>query len=242
MPLTLHPGSRGFNVAVVQAQLNAANATPQKLPVDGAFGLRTQAAVIAFQRRAGITADGVVGPATHTALAPANSITAINHDRSLIAQPTETPCWAASTAMMIRSSVAAVRARTPADMIAPDGSLRNSSGSDQGVVTGTRYGSIHGLRCHAPQSWSVATLINALRQGPLMLDTLWDSAEYAGGSGSPGHMVVISAVVSNNQSSGDGTHLHILDPWPPLSGDASWVQYRTWIMEFPTRTYRVFHR
>ena len=242
MPLTLQNGCRGFDVAVLQAHLNAANVTPQKLTVDGAFGPGTQAAVIAFQRRAGITADGVVGPATHTALAHGHSLTTVNHDLTIIAQPDSNTCWAASTAMMIRSSVAAVRARTPPDMIGPTGGLRNSSGDDQAVVTGTRYGNIHGLRCRAPQSWSVAALVDALHRSPLMIDTLWRTSEYAAGHRSPGHMVVISAVVSNNQPSGDGTHLHILDPWPPLNGNVYWVDYRKWINEVPTRTYRIFHR
>lgn len=242
MPATIRNGSRGFDVAVVQVQLNAKVSPSPGLKVDGAFGPNTQAAVISFQRTAGLSPDGIVGPQTHAALAQGLTLSTANHNVTHIAQPTPTTCWAASTAMMTRSTVAAVRAKTPADMIAPDGGLRNSSGSDQAVVTGTRYGNIHGLRCHAPMSWSVSALVNALRQSPLMLDMLWNSSEYAQGSGSPGHMVVISAVVSDNNPSGAGTHLLVLDPWPPGVGKISWAEYRTWINEVPTRTYRVFNR
>lgn len=242
MATTLRNGSRGLEVVVLQVQLNIKNPPNLKLKVDGAFGPKTQAAVIAFQSRMRLVADGVVGPLTQAALATGLMLTTANHSVTHIAQPTPTTCWAASTAMMTRSNVAAVRAKTPNDMIAPDGGLRNSSGSDQAIVTGTRYGNIHGLRCHAPMSWSVSALCAALRQSPLMFDMLWNSAEYAQGSGSPGHMIVISAVVSDNNPSGNGTYLLVLDPWPPNVGKISWVEYQRWINEVPTRTYRVFTR
>jgi hypothetical protein len=242
MPALLRKGSRGFDVAVVQAQLNAKSSPSPGLKVDGAFGPLTQAAVVAFQRRSGLSPDGIVGPQTHAALAKGLTLSTAYHRVTHIVQPTPSTCWAASTAMMTHSTVAAVRAKTPADMIADDGGLLNSSDSDQAVVTGTRYGNIHGLRCHAPMSWTVTALVDALRRSPLMFDMLWNSAEYAKGSGSPGHMIVVSAVVSDNNSSGNGTHLLVLDPLPPNVGKISWVEYRAWMNEVPTRTYRVFER
>jgi hypothetical protein len=242
MATTLRIGSRGFDVVVLQVQLNVKTPPNLKLKVDGGFGPRTQAAVISLQRLMGLAPDGVVGPLTHAALAKELTLSIANHSVIHIAQPTPTTCWAASTAMMTRSTVAAVRAKTPTDMIASDGGLRNSSGSDQAVVTGTRYGVIHSLRCHAPMSWSVSALYAALRQSPLMFDMLWNSAEYAQGKGSPGHMIVISSVVSDNTPSGNGTYLLVLDPWPPNVGKISWVEYQRWINDVPTRTYRVFTR
>lgn len=242
MPATLRNGSRGFDVAVVQTQLNTRSSPSPGLDVDGAFGHFTQAAVVAFQRWAGLTPDGIVGLRTHAALAQGLTLGTANHGVTHIKQPTPTTCWAASTAMMTRSTVAAVRAKTPPNMIAADGGLLNSSESDQAVVTGTRYGNVHGLRCHAPMCWSVAALVDALRRSPLMFDMLWSSTEYTAGRGSPGHMIVVSAVVSDNNPSGSGTHLLVLDPWPPNVGKTSWVEYRAWINEVPTRTYRVFQR
>lgn len=54
---------------VMRAQdlLNRAGAAPQ-LKVDGVFGEGTKAAVVAFQSRKGLVADGVVGPYTWDAL------------------------------------------------------------------------------------------------------------------------------------------------------------------------------
>lgn len=59
-------GSRGADVTELQNQLRARGAT---FSATGYFGSSTKAAVIAFQRSAGLTADGVVGPQTWSALA-----------------------------------------------------------------------------------------------------------------------------------------------------------------------------
>ena len=64
----LRVGSTGPNVVVLQVSLNriAQNypAIPKIPAVDGIFGSRTEAAVRAFQQIFGLTADGIVGPAT----------------------------------------------------------------------------------------------------------------------------------------------------------------------------------
>jgi hypothetical protein len=242
MPAILSFGSRGFDVVVVQVQLNAKGASTPPLKVDGAFGPKTRAAVIAFQTRTGLKPDGVVGPLTHAALAQGVVLSSADHRIGHINQPTPTTCWAASTAMMTRSTVPAVRAKTPSDMIASDGGLLNSSESDQAVVTGTRYGIIHGLRCHPPMSWSVDAFVAAIQRSPLMLDMLWNSSDYAAGKGSPGHMIVVSAVVSDHDPTGRGTYLKVLDPWPPNRGKISWEAYGPWMEQVPTRTYRVFDK
>jgi Putative peptidoglycan binding domain/Papain-like cysteine protease AvrRpt2 len=242
MPAPLRNGARGVDVAALQVQLNLGSSPGPNLRVDGSFGRLTQAAVADFQRRANLASDGVVGPQTHAALASRTTLSVASHAVQHIAQPTRTTCWAASTAMMTRTNVAAVHARTPANMIASDGGLANSSESDQAVVTGSRFGGVHGLYCHAPMSWSVGGLVNALRRSPLMLDMLWNATDYVQGQGSPGHMIVVSAVVSNNAPDGKHTHLLVLDPWPPHRGKVSWVEYQHWTTELPTRTYRVFER
>ena len=63
----LQRGSSGPEVEALQQRLNARGAAPQ-LVVDGVFGARTEAAVIAFQGAHNLVADGVVGPRPRAAL------------------------------------------------------------------------------------------------------------------------------------------------------------------------------
>jgi len=59
-------GELGAHVATLQRQLNAAGAA---LDITGLFDDATEAAVIAWQTRAGLVADGIAGPKTLLALA-----------------------------------------------------------------------------------------------------------------------------------------------------------------------------
>ncbi|WP_164018707.1 peptidoglycan-binding protein [Pyxidicoccus trucidator] len=59
---TLRPGARGEPVRALQSRLNTLGFNAGT--ADGAFGPKTEAAVKAFQRAKGLTADGVVGPKT----------------------------------------------------------------------------------------------------------------------------------------------------------------------------------
>lgn len=63
---TLSMGSRGPDVTRLQQLLRNAGFDPG--PIDGIFGNRTQAAVIAFQRSRNLVPDGIVGIKTWTAL------------------------------------------------------------------------------------------------------------------------------------------------------------------------------
>ena len=62
MALSINTNSRGSDVTRLQQALTTRGFNPRG--VDGSFGNNTRAAVIAFQRAQGITADGVVGPDT----------------------------------------------------------------------------------------------------------------------------------------------------------------------------------
>ena len=70
-PSNLAVGSRGQKVQQLQYMLRVASQYIPSVPsvaVDGIFGQGTQNAVIAFQRWAGLTPDGIVGPDTWNAL------------------------------------------------------------------------------------------------------------------------------------------------------------------------------
>ena len=84
----LSQGSVGPEVRTLQTELNRQLFPRPNLAVDGNFGPLTRNAVVAFQRKAGLAPDGVVGPRTRAALgmpAPGNPFThAISlHFRSL---------------------------------------------------------------------------------------------------------------------------------------------------------------
>ena len=61
----MHKGAIGTPAATLQRLLQSAGF---KIPADGWFGDATEAALIAFQRRAGLVADGIAGPKTLEAL------------------------------------------------------------------------------------------------------------------------------------------------------------------------------
>jgi peptidoglycan hydrolase-like protein with peptidoglycan-binding domain len=63
---TLKPGDSGAEVVRLQRTLTALGHSPGK--ADGYYGSATQQAVTAFQKEQGLSADGVVGPQTLTAL------------------------------------------------------------------------------------------------------------------------------------------------------------------------------
>jgi len=63
---TLRRGNQGDEVADLQMLLNSKFG--YKLDIDGDFGSKTESAVKDFQRKQGLTADGVVGPKTWKAL------------------------------------------------------------------------------------------------------------------------------------------------------------------------------
>jgi hypothetical protein len=66
LPLGLSFGDRGMAVADLQKAL--IRRLPQQIGLDGVFGRDTRAAVIEFQRRAGLVPDGIAGRKTLKAL------------------------------------------------------------------------------------------------------------------------------------------------------------------------------
>jgi putative chitinase len=66
---SLRQGANGPEVADLQRQLNQQLPPNQRIPVDGDFGPRTEAAVRNFQRSRGLEPDGVAGPKVQNQLA-----------------------------------------------------------------------------------------------------------------------------------------------------------------------------
>jgi peptidoglycan hydrolase-like protein with peptidoglycan-binding domain len=67
----LREGSSGSQVSALQYFLSMAAQFQYDIPapaIDGVFGAKTREAVVAYQQQAGLTPDGVVGPATWNSL------------------------------------------------------------------------------------------------------------------------------------------------------------------------------
>lgn len=238
----LRVGSTGGDVKKLQEALNQKLKPSLGLVPDGIFGGLTKSAVVRFQSENWLVIDGDVGPCTWNAVMDTETYKPVLHTLPFIPQPTPTTCWAASTAMITKSTVPAVIAKTPADLIASDGGLKNYSNTNDAVTNSQRYAKAHFLRFHPPMSWLVSALRAKIQQGPLMFDMLWDAGGYVSGVGSPGHMIVVVGVRGDDDESGLGTTLRIYDPWPPTVGKKYSVGYNKWINEVPTRTYRTFHK
>lgn len=238
-------GSKGEGVRRLQEALN------RKLPgcalrVDGDFGNNTRVAVRRYQDEAWLVVDGIAGQCTQNALFDAESYAPIRHQRPFIPQPTDNTCWAASTAMLKRSTVPAVIAATPADLIA-GGGLSNSSNRADWEPATQRFAQAHGLRYFAPQSWTPQGFVNLVRNGPVMVSTLWNVGGYlkrvpGGYEGSPGHMTLVVGARGDGDPTGRGTSLMIYDPWEPNVGRRWRVSYYSWVTEVITRTYRLFQQ
>ncbi|MEM6938825.1 MAG: peptidoglycan-binding protein [Pseudomonadota bacterium] len=242
MTVLYRRGARGPDVANCQNALNLKLRPPPNLVADGIFGALTDAAVRAFQRQAGLVVDGIIGPNTYAALMIVDAYPPIMHKVPFIPQPTDTTCWAAATAMMKNSTVAAIRAKTPASMLLSDGSLYNHSDINDHVTGGQAYGRVHGLRYHPPMSHTVAGFRGIVQSSPVMLNMLWRPGTYAKGQGSPGHMVVVVGMRGDGDQSGRDTILHIYDPWAPNRGNRETVTYFKKSNDTPLFTYGMYTR
>ena len=235
-------GSYCSDVRMLQSQLNRVLDPSPHLVVDGAFGAHTRNAVLRFQQENWLVEDGEVGPCTWNALMDTEDYEPILHSIPFITQRTTTTCWAASTAMVTRSTIQTVVWRTPDDLILEDGSLRNFSESDDAVSGAARFAKANFMIVVPPTSWMPVALKSMLSKGPLVFDMLWNARDYVQGRGSAGHMIAVVGIRGDNDQSGRGTTLRIYDPWPPNKGDRYSVGYYKWIQEVPTRTYHIYHK
>jgi peptidoglycan hydrolase-like protein with peptidoglycan-binding domain len=241
--MMLKQGWRGADVRRLQEALNRKLSPSPALVTDGDYGPRTRAAVLRLQAAHWLVEDGEAGPCTQNVAFDGERDAPILHPVALIPPPEATLCWAAGIAMMTRSTVAAVLARTPGDLLATDGALQSFIDThDDGMAGGRRFAQAHGLTVRAPSPWSLKSLRAALEAGPVMLDMLWGPKGYAQGAGRPGHTVVVAGIRGDSDPSGRGTTLRVFDPWPPNKGTRSSVNFYKWVQAASSRTCRVFLR
>lgn len=239
---TLRQGSIGPAVVTLQNDLNRALAPSPGLNPDGVFGSATLNAVRAFQTQRRIGVDGIVGPVTQCVLRGGPRSAPVIHAVRLIPQPTPSTCWAAATAMLKNTTVNAVIAATPPALVSGSGGTPNFSERADNVSGNQQFARVHNLRYHPPMSWTVAAFVGLIRQGPAMLSMLWNAGTYAAGAGSSGHRVVVYGVDSDGDPTGQGTLLHIHDPWAPGVGKTHQISYYRLVNETPCFTYGVFTR
>ena len=237
---TLTQGSRGADVRRLQDALNRKLQPGPGLVPDGDYGPLTRMAVLRLQAANWLVEDGEAGPCTQNVAFGREGHAPILHPVALIPLPTPAQCWAAGIAMLTRSNVQAVVARTPAELIDGDGALRTFPNTDDTMTADALIAAAHGLAVQPAAPWPVGALRAALQHGPLMFDLRWNAKGYAAGAGSPGHMIVVAGIRGDNDASGRGTTLRVFDPWPPNKGARCSVNYAKWSQQVLANTCRVF--
>lgn len=236
--MALRPGSAGPFVRDLQMALNSRLNPGPNLMVNGVFDGATALAVRAFQTAKWLEIDGIAGPATLDALYDSEQFAPILHNVAYISQPTPTTCWAAATAMVKQTTVGMIRMATPASMLTPDGALLNESEAGQRLAVHQAFARLHNLRYHPPQSWPVQGLLNLIRQGPLMLELLWNIRSFNAGTGSAGHYVVVVGARGSHAPDGSSTTLRIYNPDPTAIAMES-ISYRSLLRKVPLGTFGI---
>lgn len=236
----LRLGMSGPLVRDLQLALNYYLVPSPGLTVSGHFDASTRRAVIAFQRVNWLEDDGIAGVATLDAIYRRESGPPVLHRVPFLSQPTETTCWATAAAMLKNTTVAMIRLGTPVELLAADGGLLNEAERGSGDTVHRRFATAHGLTYHHPQSWSVQGLVNLVRNGPIMVELLWDAAAFARGVGSSGHYVVIIGVRGAHTAEGRATTFRIYDPYPPGVGAMYSAGYAAMLRRVPLATYGIF--
>jgi hypothetical protein len=234
---TLRQGSRGADVRRLQEALNRRLQPGPALVLDGDYGPFTRMAVRRLQAANWLVEDGEAGPCTQGVVFGSEGSTPILHPVALIPQPGPALCWAAATAMITRSTVQAVVARTPPGLIADDGGLRTFANTDDAMTADALFASVHGLALQPAAPWTVGAMRAALQHGLLMFDLRWGAKGCAERVGSPGHLVVVAGIRGNGDA---GTTLRILDPWPPNKGARCSVNHAMWRQKMAAGICRVF--
>lgn len=217
----LSAGSQGQAVRDLQAKLNQVQKPVPLLVVDGIFGVKTAAAVRAFQTKSAPPADGIVGPKTQAALDAARpgppspplnyTVPAFVH----IAQDKTMSCWFASAQMLIQWK----RKRTQmTDQRHPDPSETDKWSKLYTDNTGITNGRIRdfardmGFAYVPPMSPTPEAILGWLRSfGPLWVNGVK-------------HITVIAGIRGPRED----TDVLVLDPGNKSEVNGSWRNLRQW--------------
>lgn len=120
---------------------------------------------------------------------------AVNQSLTLVAQPTEVTCWAASIAMLTGKSV---------EDVCSDAGMTTTDGYGWGEIQ--QAVSVHGLTEIGPACGGPDYFAQMLERSPLWIVEV----------GAPYHAVVLAGL--NGGGNWDDTEATIYNPWPPGSG------------------------
>jgi len=224
---TLRRGNTGTAVRTLQTRLNALKAAAPPLNVDGIFGPKTEAAVVAFQKATpGLVPDGIVGPKTQAALdaarPPAPSMQ-LNYQVPApvhVAQDKTMSCWFASAQMLIqwkrrRTQMSDPRHPDPADSPKWSKLYSDNTGISNGNIRA--FGKDMGFVAVPPMSPTPEAIIGWLRAfGPL-----WVNGKK--------HITVIAGMRGPREN----TDVLVLDPGRPQETAGSWRNLRDWYVLDP---------
>jgi len=151
----------------------------------------------------------------------ANQSINVQHPVLLYAQPTDMTCWSAATTMLFGTTFSAGPGTA---------GLSDTGGLSASLPNIQAFAHSYSLRLHAPQSWTVAGIIELLRRGPVAMMGALPSL----------HAVVLGGVAGDGTP--QGTLLTIYDPWPPNVGRKYQMSYGTLMRQFPMATMYLLHR
>lgn len=222
----LHPGRRAPEVVLLQRLLNRRLVPAPNLKEDGVFGPKTRSAVESFQQKKPLMQDGVVGPATWTALGLTMDI---NHLVRLFPQPTNMSCWSAAATMLFGNL-----------SVGPGPAALAAGGLNSASANVRQFANAHGLTMHEAQTWTVHGLAALLRShGPLWVG---GRVPLAGTGPQSGHVVVAGAMWGDGAPDGSGTAVLMYDPWPVGRGSVYPVIYGDRVQQYPLGSAYVLHR
>ncbi|MCW2594278.1 MAG: hypothetical protein QOH52_958 [Pseudonocardiales bacterium] len=234
----LRRGSDNTDWVIYLQQALAAEGYPSG--ADGTFGDGTEAAVRQYQQANGMQVDGIVGRQTwgglidHVSLPPGvpdggggtsssaggagagdggaggSGPLSVHQSVTLVAQPTETSCWAASIAMLVSETPEAVVER-----------------ADMKIDEGYGWSEIE----PAASKWGLTPLAPACGMPDLLAGWVHEYGPlWVVEVGAPYHAVVVGGVEGDGTP--DGTFVTVYNPWPPGSGAVESITFTQFESDF----------